>query len=280
MKNKLSKKNIFISLIIGCLLLFAGCGGNSTSTAEDSKSSLDKIKDKDKLIVGVKHDMPLFGLKNSSSGEVEGFDVDLAKGITEKILGDEDKVEFMEANSKTRLELLNNEDIDLLIAYTQVTEEREEKVDFSQPYFEAGQTLLVPVDSPIEEVDDIDAPDQTISVAKGATAGEEVNKLGWDTKLDYYENWSEAFTALRNGKAEALMNHNAQQMGYIEQTTENGEPQFRIVGPPVTDDKIAMAVKKDNSELLEVVNDYLDEIKDDGTYDEMYDEWFGDVNQE
>src|SRR5699024_5247454 len=203
MKNKLSKKNIFISLIIGCLLLFAGCGGNSTSTAEDSKSSLDKIKDKDKLIVGVKHDMPLFGLKNSSSGEVEGFDVDLAKGITEKILGDEDKVEFMEANSKTRLELLNNEDIDLLIAYTQVTEEREEKVDFSQPYFEAGQTLLVPVDSPIEEVDDIDAPDQTISVAKGATAGEEVNKLGWDTKLDYYENWSEAFTALRNGKAEA-----------------------------------------------------------------------------
>ena len=83
----------------------------------------------------MKYDTKLFGLKNPSSGEVEGFDIDVAKQLAKEILGDENKVEFMEVTSKTRIPLLNKGDIDAIIATMTVTEERKKEVDFTDSIF-------------------------------------------------------------------------------------------------------------------------------------------------
>ncbi len=84
--------------------------------------------------------------------EVRGFDIDIARAITEKILGRDGNAIFVEVTSKTRIPLLKNGNIDAIIATMTITEERKKQVDFSDVYFDAGQSLLVAKDSPIKEL--------------------------------------------------------------------------------------------------------------------------------
>ncbi len=86
----------------------------------------------------MKNDTNLFGLKNPSTGQVEGFDVDVAKVLAKKILGDEKKLELKEVTSKTRIPLLKNGDIDAIIATMTITEERKKKSIFQMYILKQG----------------------------------------------------------------------------------------------------------------------------------------------
>ena len=139
------KKSWFMLMLVAALtFVLAACGGDdsedsdSGSEGESSSSALERVKENDKIVWGVKNDTKLFGLKNPSTGEVEGFDIDIAKEITAIILGDASKVEFKEVTSKTRIPLLNNGEIDAIVATMTISEERKKEVDFSDVYFEAG----------------------------------------------------------------------------------------------------------------------------------------------
>ena len=140
------------------IIVLAGCGNAKSDTetsGSESKDVLAQIKEKDKIVFGVKHDTRLFGLKNPSTGEVEGFDIDISKALAAEILGDETKVEFKEVTSKTRIPLLNNGEIDAIVATMTITEERKKEVDFTDVYFDAGQSLLVKKGSSIKSIDDL-----------------------------------------------------------------------------------------------------------------------------
>lgn len=127
-----------------CIAALTACGSTEKgSTDAKQGSSLETIKKDKKIIFGVKNDTRLFGLKNPSSGDIEGFDIDIAKAITKEILGDEGKAEFKEVTSKTRIPLLQKGDIHAIVATMTITEERKKEVNFSDVYFEAGQSLLV-----------------------------------------------------------------------------------------------------------------------------------------
>ena len=86
----------------------------------------------------MKNDTNLFGLKNPSTGQVEGFDVDVAKALAKKILGDEKKLELKEVTSKTRIPLLKNGDIDAIIATMTITEERKKRWIFQMYILKQG----------------------------------------------------------------------------------------------------------------------------------------------
>ena len=88
-------------------LFLAGCSGDKDSKGS-SKDVLAQIKEEKKIVFGVKHDTRLFGLKNPSTGEVEGFDIDLSKALAEEMFGKDVKPEYVEVTSKTRVGLLNN----------------------------------------------------------------------------------------------------------------------------------------------------------------------------
>ena len=148
------------------VLVVAGCGSKKDEAKETNTKqggALEQIKKSEKLVVGVKNDTNLFGLKNPSTGEVEGFDVDIAKALAKKILGDEKKLELKEVTSKTRIPLLKNGDIDAIIATMTITEERKKEVDFSDVYFKAGQSLLVKKGSDIKSIDDVEKGCESVS---------------------------------------------------------------------------------------------------------------------
>ena len=232
------------------------------------KMYLKQIKDRDKIVFGVKYDTKLFGLKNPSSGEVEGFDIDVAKQLAKEILGDENKVEFVEVTSKTRIPLLNKGDIDAIIATMTITEERKKEVDFTDVYFEAGQSLLVKKGSPVQSIDDL-TKDTTVLAVKGSTSTDNIREAAPDAPVLEFENYAEAFTALKAGKGEALTTDNSILAGMASE-----DDSFELVGGTFTDEPYGIAVKKGEQELLDELNKALESLHSSGEFDNVYNSWF------
>ena len=137
------RKKIFSFLVLAfALVTFSGCKGQSAADID----ILENSKETNQIVWGVKNDTRLFGLMDIATREVRGFDIDIARAITEKILGRDGNAIFVEVTSKTRIPLLKNGNIDAIIATMTITEERKKQVDFSDVYFDAGQSLLVAKD--------------------------------------------------------------------------------------------------------------------------------------
>jgi putative glutamine transport system substrate-binding protein len=281
-KRKWTVLGLFIML--SAVLVLAACGktNNSDSGASSSSSSsssastggtptLDAIRSKGKLVVGVKFDTRLFGLKDPASGNVEGFDIDIAKGLAKQLLGDETKIELKEVTSKTRIPMLDNGEIDLIIATMTITEERKQQVDFSDVYFNAGQSLLVKKGSPIQSLADVKKGTKVMAV-KGSTSVINIKEKAPDATVLEFDNYQDAFSALRAGQGDALTTDNAILYGMSSQDSN-----YEVVGGTFTEEPYGIAVKKGNTDLVGAVNEYLASLHSSGEYDKLYEKWIGET---
>lgn len=259
-----------LAMVFTLSLVLAGCGDDKTSS---SGSKLDQIKERGKLVVGVKYDVNLFGLKDPKSGDVKGYDIDLMKELAKHIFGDDKKIEdileLKQVNSKTRMELVSSGDIDLASATATITEEREETVDFSNVYFVAGQSLLVKEGSDIKSIDDLDSSTTVISV-KGSTSEQNIREKAPDAKVELYDDYAQAFTALKSGKGDALTTDNAILIGM-----HNQDPSYVLTGGLFTEEPYGMIFNEDDDEFREYVNEFLNDLKESGKLAEIHNKWFG-----
>ena len=129
-------KKIILALFLLCLLC-CGCGKKATV-----KDDFATIVQRDKLIVGVRNDAPPFGFKDKD-GNIIGYDIDLARLIAKGILGSEKKVELVPVTASNRIMKLNSGEVDCLIATMSITEQRQQFLNFSTPYYIAVQDILV-----------------------------------------------------------------------------------------------------------------------------------------
>ncbi|AIQ45004.1 amino acid ABC transporter substrate-binding protein [Paenibacillus sp. FSL R7-0273] len=266
-------------LLVAALFVIAGCGnnnsgnsaaagGNAAGETTDS-AAVAKIKERGKLLVGVKYDTRLFGLKDPASGNVEGFDIDISKAIAKHILGDENAIELKEVTSKTRIPMLNNGEIDMVVATMTITEDRKKEVDFSDVYFQAGQSLLVKKGSPITGLESV-TKDTKILGSKGATSIKNIKeKVPGITVLEF-DNYQDAFAALKAGQGDALTTDDAILYGMASQ-----DEGYEVVGEPFTDEPYGIAIQKGNTDVVQAVNDTLTELKANGEYDAIYTKWIG-----
>ncbi|MFD6506492.1 MULTISPECIES: transporter substrate-binding domain-containing protein [unclassified Bacillus (in: firmicutes)] len=267
-------KKLFTLIVFSCLfvLIVAGCGGKKDEAKETNTKQggvVEQIKKRGKLVVGVKNDTNLFGLKNPSTGQVEGFDIDIAKALAKKILGDEKKLELKEVTSKTRIPMLKNGDIDAIIATMTITEERKKEVDFSDVYFKAGQSLLVKKGSNIKNIDDVKQGVKALAV-KGSTSTNNIRQKSPEATVLEFENYSEAFTALKAGKGDVLTTDNAILYGMAKQ-----DANYEVVGKIFTDEPYGIAVQKGADDLTKEINNLLKDMKTSGEYDKLYEKWIG-----
>ena len=147
-----------------------------------------------------------------------------------------------------------------------ITEERKEQVEFSDVYFEAGQSLLVKKGSPIKSIDDINSNTKVIAV-KGSTSAQNIREKT-DAQVMEFENYAEAFTALKAGQGDTLTTDNSILFGMADE-----DPNYEVVGGTFTDEPYGIAAKKGETELAKEINRVLAEIKENGTYDEIYSKW-------
>lgn len=251
-----NKKMIRLFFLLGLIfLILAGCKGKSVA----KENILERSKQTNTIIWGVKYDARLFGMMDIKSSEVKGFDIDIAKAITKEILGKDGKAEFVEVTSKTRIPLLKNGNIDAIIATMTISDERKKQVDFSDVYFDAGQSLLVKKGSPIKNVDDLDA-DTTVLAVKGSTSAVNIRKHAPDAKILELENHAEAFTALQSGQGDAMTTDNAILLGMADEN-----PDYILAGEPFTNEPYGIAINKGQKDFLDAVNKALKDMVANGT---------------
>lgn len=269
LRFKKSKKFKVLTLLLFTLLFLSGCV-SSTSTAPNIA---ERVLNQENPVLrwGVKADTKLFGYYNIGEGEIEGFDVDIAKALTDVMTDGQGEVELIEVTSKTRIPLLLNGNIDGIIATMTISPERAEVVDFTDVYFDAGQSLLVPNDSHLNGLDDLTADDTVIAI-KGSTSAQNIRDLAPQVTVIELENYSEGFVALQSGQGDALTTDNAILLGMI---SENNN--YRLAGENFTEEPYGIAISPDQKEFLDQVNGALDTIQENGVYDEIYDKWFGEV---
>lgn len=266
----MKKRELLVSLFITFVfVILAGCGSNDAAGGTADQSTLEKIKERDKFIVGVKYDTKLFGLQDPETNQVEGLDIDIAKEIAKSVLGDENKVELVEVTSKTRVPMLNNGEIDAIIATMTITEDRKKQVDFSDVYFEAGQSLLVKKGSDIQSVKDLKKGNIVLAV-KGSTSSKNIRENAPDATVQEYENYQEAFMALKAGHGDTLTTDNSILYGMAQQ-----DPNYEVLEETFTDEPYGIAIKKGDAEFTQKVNDILKELRESGVYDEIYEKWIG-----
>ncbi|MDR0921667.1 MAG: transporter substrate-binding domain-containing protein [Lactobacillales bacterium] len=260
-------KIIRVFFLIGLLLSLTSCGTNKLS----NESTLKRVEESDSIVWGVKNDTRLFGLMDIKSGQVQGFDIDIAKALTKEILGDEGKATFVEVTSKTRIPLLKNGNIDAIIATMTITPERKEQVDFSDVYFEAGQSLLVKKGSAIHSIKDL-KEGTTVLAVKGSTSVDNIKKAAPKAKILELENYAECFTALKSNQGDVMTTDNAILMGMASESTD-----YTLVGGNFTNEPYGIAVNKNQEPFLNKINAALKTLHQNGTYDKIYNKWFGDV---
>jgi putative glutamine transport system substrate-binding protein len=241
-----------------------------TVFADDEPSSLLLAQERDRLIVGVKIDAPLFGFQEPSTGEVKGFDIELAGLITRYLLGDEHKLVLKPVNAQTRLPMLQNAEVDILIATVAITEERKQLADFSESYFEVGESILVDSHSKITNLNDLAR--KKVIVVKGTYAATILPKKMPSAKLLQYENYVDAVKALRKGEGVALVTGSGILMGI-----QKDNPDLHTVGGFFTFESYGIAVRKGDAVMLEAVNTALRKIRAAGEYNTIYQKWFGEL---
>ncbi len=243
-------------LALGALV---GCG----SKAEESKSAIDEIKAAGKIRIGVFSDKPPFGFVDEK-GANQGYDVYLAKRIAKDLLGDENKVEFVLVEAANRVEYLQSNKVDIILANFTVTPERKEKVDFANPYMKVSLGVVSPDGSPIKSVDDLKG--KKLVVNKGTTAETYFAKNYPDIELVKFEQNTEAFAALKDGRGVALAHDNTLLFAWAREN----EGYTTFISSLGEEDAIAPAVKKGNTELLEWVNKEIDTLTSEGFFKEAF----------
>ena len=243
----MKKTNKLLALLLAVVLSVSLSGIQAFASGDDFRT-LDEIKQSGVINIGVFSDKSPFGYVDEN-GDYQGYDVYFAERIGED-LGVE--VNFVSTEAASRIEYLQTGKVDIILANFTVTEERAEEVDFALPYMNVALGVVSPEDAVIESLDDIGADDEVI-VISGTTAETYLVKNYPDIKLQKYDAYAEAKTALENGNGVAWANDNTEVIAFA---IEN--PGF-VVGIPSlgSADTIAPAVTKGNTTLLDWLNDEI-----------------------
>ncbi|MBV8649856.1 MAG: transporter substrate-binding domain-containing protein [Alphaproteobacteria bacterium] len=224
---------------------------------------LDAIKSRGKLLAGVKYDTPPFGFVDSSN-EVAGFDVDLVREIAKK-LGV--PVEFVKVTSPTRIPLLISGNVDLVAASMTNTPERAQAIDFSITYYTGAQRLVVPESSTIAGTNDLKG--KIVAVQQGTTLEKNLADVAPGATALPFRDYTSAWLALRQGRADALTGSSDVLRGFIKTT-----PGFKIVGEKFSIEPFGIGVRKGEAGLRTVIDTTLRELWKSGRYQELYRHWF------
>lgn len=256
-------KNKLVTILTLCLVIFfTGC-----VKKEDKTDTLDKILQRGKLIVGVKYDTKPFGFINEK-GQLEGFDVDLAKQIAKYILGDENKIEFKQVTSSNRILSLNSGEVDMIIATMTITKQRNNVVDFSIPYYVAGQAILVPKNSDLLSMSDLNG--KKVIIVFGSTSEKNLRLIAPDAIVEGYRTYTSGYSALKQGRADAMTTDDTILNGFALQ-----DPTVKILPRRYSKEPYGVAFKKGekSDRLKNKVNIILQDMITSGELKQLKAKW-------
>jgi glutamate transport system substrate-binding protein len=276
-----------LAAMLGLAALAAGCTSDPAAddkplaspvvAAAPRPSLLQAMKERGVVRVGVKFDVPLFGLKDPVTGKLSGFDIEIANGIVSRLYPEAEDItkhiEFVEALSKNREKFLADRTVDLIISTYTINSARKELVDFAGPYYIAGQDILArktDVDSGvITGIGDVNG--KKVCSVTGSTSLNNLREAA--PKVDVSitkDKYSECFVALTSGLVQAMSTDDVILLGLAQ-----GFPEYAVTGNPFHTEPYGIGITKGDEELRSFVNDALEKMFADGTWDRAFRETIG-----
>lgn len=264
---KSSKKLILLIVVAVVLAVFAGCSNNFTkdngdSNPEGTARSIDQIKESGRIVIGVFSDKKPFGYVDEN-GQYQGYDIYFGNRIA-KDLGVE--VDYVPVEAASRVEYLVTAKVDIILANFTVTEDRAQKVDFALPYMKVALGVVSPDSALVTDVKQLDG--KTLIVAKGTTADTYFTEKHPEVKLLKFDQYSEAYGALIDGRGDAFSTDNTEVLAWA---IENKGFSVGIESLGSLD-TIAPAVQKGNTELLNWLNDEIKALGQEQFFHANYEE--------
>ncbi|MGO1234991.1 transporter substrate-binding domain-containing protein [Microbacterium gubbeenense] len=209
-----------------------------------------------------------FEFQEEEGGEYVGFDIDIIDEIADRV-GFE--IELETTNFDGIIPGMQTGTFDIAIAGMTITEERRAAVDFTSPYYKSGLRIGVPADDDtITSIDDLEG--KTIATRLGSTSANYIEENIEGATPNTYEQLDQAYLAVEGDGADAVL-YDAPNVEYYILTA--GEGKLKTVGELIEAQDYGIAVGKGNEELVTAMNESLAEMIDDGTYTEIFKEWFG-----
>ncbi len=263
------KKLFKILLATFAILIFAaGCGSSGEKTEQSAGSesniyrSLEDIKKSGAIKIGVFSDKNPFGYIDET-GVYKGYDVTFAERLA-KDLGVE--AEYISTEPANRVEYLKSGKVDLILANFTVTEERKEAVDFALPYMKVSLGVVSPDSAPITSAEQLNG--KKLIVAKGTTAETYFTENYPEVELLKFDQYTETFNALIDGRGDALSTDNTEVLAWAMQNDG-----FSVGVDSLGDvDTIAPAVAKGNQELLDWINEEIKKLGEEQFFHKNYEE--------
>lgn len=238
-------------------------------SATDSASALPNaavvaLQQKGVVRIGVFGDKPPFGYIDKN-GANAGYDVAFAKRIAQEIFGDSSKVEFVLVEAANRVEFLRSNKVDIILANFTKTPERAEQVDFTLPYMKVALGVAVLQDVELANPEQLQG--KTLIVNKGTTADAFFTKNYPDVNMLKYDQNTEAFAALLDGRGDALAHDNTLLFAWVKEN-----PRFKVAIKELgNQDVIAAAVQKGNAELRQFIDDLMLRLAEEQFFHKAYD---------
>ena len=259
------KKLLTVLMIATLALGLVACGGveeeGAPATDKAGVRTIDEIKKSGEITIGVFGDKKPFGYMDEK-GQFKGYDIALGDRIA-KELGV--KVKYVPVEAASRVEYLNANKIDLLLANFTITDERKEQVDFALPYMKVSLGVVSPKGA-ITDVSQL--KDKTLIISKGTTADTYFTEKHPEVKLQKYDQYAEAYSALLDGRGDAMSTDNTEVLAWALEN-DGYDVGIKTLGDV---DYIAPAVKKGNKEMLDCINGIIEKLYGEKFFTKAFEE--------
>ncbi len=268
MKDNLRKVFVLAVILVLSIACLTGC-----SKDEAEEDTFLQIKERGYVVMGLDDAFAPMGFRDQNN-ELVGFDVDLAKEVFSKI-GLDLKLQPIDWTMKETE--LNSGNIDVIWNGYTITAERQEKVAFTKPYLENRQIIVILADSEINSKQDLAGKKVALQSESSAvdaiyTEPELVESFDGGEPIQFSTN-NEVFMDLEAKRVDAVVIDEVFAMYYIKL---KGPEKYKVLEEDFGDEEYGIGVRKSDKQLLEAIDTTLDEMREDGSYEEICDRWFVD----
>jgi polar amino acid transport system substrate-binding protein len=235
-------------------------------TRAEADAAVADIRARGRLIVGLDIGSNLFSFRDPLTGEITGFDVDIAGEIARDIFGAPSHVEYRILSSEERITALQRSEVDVVVKTMTITCERRKLVNFSTVYLDANQRILAPRDSPIVKVGDLSG--KRVCVARGTTSLQRIREIDPQPVIVSVVSWADCLVAMQQREIDAVSTDDSILAGLVEE-----DPFLHIVGPNMATQPYGIGINLNNTPLVRFVNGTLERIRRDGTWNTLYRKW-------
>jgi polar amino acid transport system substrate-binding protein len=232
-----------------------------------SGSYMAEIRERGRLRVGVDTSTILFSSVNPQTGQVEGFDVEIAREMAAALLGSRDAVELVAIPYSARVDVLAEGTVDMVVDTFTINCVRDDRIDFSTQYFTSSQKLLVRIDDLSTGIEDFG--DRPVCAAAGSTSADNLRALPAPApRAVEVTEQADCLVLLQQGQVEGISTDDTILAGMQAQ-----DPNVRIVGEPFSAEPYGIGLPPNHPEYVRFVNAALEQVRSSGRWTELYDAW-------